>query len=442
VLPEGLATKLEVLVRTVQNGSRVPSVSAAVFRDGQVVWELAIGTADIGHMVPATPQHAYRIGSITKTFTAVGVMQLRDAGRLDLDAPVASVVEQMPPGPTIRQALSHLSGLQREPPGNMWETMIPPTRSELLAGLAEAERVAAPGTLFHYSNLVFAIMGEVVARAGGSTYEDYLRERVLDPLGLARTRMRPEDPAAVGYYVDPFSDDVHLEPDPPVTETTGAAGWLWSTTGDLARFGDFVCTGREGVLSRDTMDEMARVETMVDGDRWTLGWGLGLELYRRGDRVLVGHGGAMPGFLACVAVHRAERTGAAVLMNTSAHAAPETLALDLATASLDAFEREPPVWAPGTVPEEVKPLLGLWWTEGEEIVVSFRDGRLQADLVHGPAGRKVSYFERETETVWRCVEGRERGERLETVRNVTGVVDKLYFATYPMTRNPSTFGSL
>ena len=171
------------------------------------------------------------------------------------------------------------------------------------------------------------------------------------------------------------------------------------------------------------------------------GWGLGLELYRRGDRVLVGHGGAMPGFLAGLVVHRGERTGAVVLTNTGAEAAPEALALDLAVATLDALPRTPPVWEPAAcAPAELDGILGQWWTEGERVVLALRGGRFQAELVGGPVGRNVSFFEPDGVDRWRVVEGRERGELLRAVRGDDGAVTKLYFATYPLTRAPSTFG--
>jgi CubicO group peptidase (beta-lactamase class C family) len=410
-----------------------------VFRDGDLVWERALGFADVDSGEAATTGHAYRIGSITKTFTAVAVLQLRDEGRLQLDEPVRAHLPEFPGDATVRQALAHLSGVQREPPGEIWETMQAPTREELVDGLGHAEQVLEPGVAWHYSNLAFASLGEVVARLGGS-YEAVLRERILDPLSLTRTRLRPEGARATPYFVHPYADAVRVEPDPEVTESTGAAGWLWSTVGDLARFGDFLCTGADGVLPLATLDEMARVQTMVDRERWTLGWGLGLELNRRGDRVLVGHGGAMPGFLAALVVHRQERTGAAVLMNTTAGASPVALALDLACAALDSLGREPRPWSPGAIPDDVEPLLGLWWTEGERLVLSFREGRLQADAVDRTESARLSYLEPDGADRWRVVAGREQGELIRAVRDDAGAFVKLYFATYPVTRHPSTFG--
>ncbi len=433
--------ELDRLVAAAQAERRLPSVSAAVFHHDEVVWSRAIGLADVERGEPASPQHAYRIGSITKTFTAVCVLQLRDAGLLELDAPLRVYVDEAPAGPTVRQALSHLSGIQREPPGEIWETLEPPSRQELLDSLPLAERVLAPGELWHYSNLAFAVLGEIVARIGGAPYREYLQERVLDPLGLTRTTFTPSDPVARGYFVDPYCELALPERDLVMSDSTAALGQLWSTTGDLAAWGSFLASGRAGVLVRSTLDEMARVQTMADHASWTLGWGLGLELYRTGDRVLAGHGGAMPGFLAGLAVSRAEGVGAAVLTSASTRAKAEDLALQLACAALDAMPAERAAWTPGgEPPAAIRELLGLWWTEGNELVLSHRDGRFQAELVYGPAGRRVSWFEQEAVDRFRVVEGRERGEQLRVVRDGSGAVVKLYFATYPVTRTPQTFG--
>lgn len=438
--PDGLVRRLDRLVATAQAGQRIPSVSAAVFRDGEVLWRAALGAADTARGEDATPDHAYRIGSITKTFTAVCILQLRDAMVLDLDDPLRTHLPEVPAGPTVRDALSHLSGFQREPPGEIWETLLPPTREGLLAGLEDAERVLRPGESWHYSNLAFGLLGEIVARRNEGEYEDVLRARVLEPLGLARTGFDPSPPRATGYYVDPYADRVTVEADPAAAGPIAAMGWLWSTVDDLARWADFLVTGRDGVLAAATLDEMARVRTMADEATWSVGWGLGLELYRRGERVFVGHGGAMPGFLAAICVHRPERTGAVVLCNTGAGARPQALALDLAEAVLEALPRPPALWRPdGGAPGEVVPLLGRWWSEGSELVLSWGGGRLRLELVDGPPGRNVSWLELEGEDSWRIVEGRELGELLRVARDGNGAPQKLYVATYPLTRAPVAF---
>ena len=417
----------------------MPSVSASVFRGDELLWQAALGLVDVEARTDATPDTQYRIGSITKTFTAVCVLQLRDAGELSLDDPLTRFLPESAHGPTIGRMLAHSSGLQREPPGEIWETMQAPSREELLSDTADAEQVLEPGSWWHYSNLAYALLGEVVARAGGGTWEETLQARVLDPLGLSRTTPEESDPAARGYFVEPYSDAVRLEPELDLGGA-GALGKLWSTTGDLARWGAFLAAGDDRVLEASTLEEMAHVRAMVDHEGWKLAWGTGLELYRSGDHVFVGHGGAMPGHLAGLVVNRKTRIGAAVLTNTGAGASPEKLALDLAVAAIEALPHASEAWQPGEqASPEIEPLLGRWWVEGSEMIFSWRRGRLEAKLVGGPTGRDTSYFEPEGQDRFRSVEGRERGELLRVVRDAEDAIEKLYFATYPLRREPSTF---
>ena len=419
----------------------MPGVSAAVFRGRDVVWERALGLADVGRGEAVTAEHTFRIGSITKTFTAILVLQLREESKLSLDDELRAHVAEAPAGPTVRHALAHLSGIQREPPGEIWETLRPPSREELLAGLAEAEQVLAPGERWHYSNLAYGLLGEIVARLHERPYREVLQERVLDLLGLEHTALEPLAPVATGYYVHPWSDAASVEPDVEMTEATAALGQLWSTTGDLARFGAFLAEGDDAVLAKPMLDEMARVAVMADQDAWTVAWGLGLGLYRRGDRVYAGHGGAMPGFLASLVVSRRSGFGAVVLTNSSAGAKVETLALDLAEAADSLAPPAPVAWAPDEgAPADVAPLLGAWWTEANELRVTWRDGRLRAELLSGSPWNRRCAFAREGDDRWRCIEGRERGELLRVVRDEAGTPVKLYFATYPCTRQPATFG--
>jgi len=437
--PETLHRELGRKLRTAQSEQRLPSVSASVFRRGEILWQDSAGLADVEAEVVASPDTQYRIGSITKTFTAVCVLQLRDAGELSLDDQLTDHVPESAHGPTLARMLAHASGLQREPPGEIWETLQAPTREQLVAETAAAEQPLVPGTWWHYSNLAFALLGEVVARKTGGTWEEALRERVLLPLELDRTTAEAERPAARGYFVEPYTDVVRLEREPDLGGA-GALGKLWSTVGDLALWGSFLVDGNDRVLSASTLEEMSHVRTMVDHEHWSLAWGTGLELYRSGDHVFVGHGGAMPGHLAGLVVNRTTGIGAAALTNTSAGGRPEALALELARAAIEALPQEPKFWQPGDEPpDDVLPLLGRWWSEGNELVFSWREGRLQARAVDGVPGRDTSSFERVDDERWRSIEGRERGELLRIVRDGDGTIQKLYFATYPLTRAASTF---
>ena len=162
--PESLARELRTIVRRAQAEKRVPALTAAVAHAGELVWTDAVGLADVETGREATIDDQFQVGSITKTFTAVAIMRLREAGVLGLDDPLGEHLPQYGArSATLRRLLSHASGLQRELPGSTWETWEFPTPGELLDQLGDVEHVLGPHEHFHYSNLAFALLGEVVS---------------------------------------------------------------------------------------------------------------------------------------------------------------------------------------------------------------------------------------------------------------------------------------
>ena len=424
-----------------QKAGRLPSLAAAVFRGDELVWSDAVGVADAEKKVEATPDTQYAVASITKTFTAVSVMQLRDAGRLDLEEPLSRYLPEAAHGsPTLRRMLAHASGLQREPPGEVWETLEFPGEEELLGRLAEAEQVLPPRAAWHYSNLAYALLGHVVARVSGTPFRDYVQEQLLGPLDLTRTTWRPEGPAAKPYFVEPYSDVVRREPELELGGKGGESG-LSSTVNDLARWGSFLADPDVAVLAPASAAEMHELQIMAEPD-WTLGWGLGIGLVRRGERIFGGHTGGFPGFLSMFVYSRRDRVGAVVLTNSGHWPKLNETGLALAEAALDQLAPELEPWSPEEPPpEEIEPLLGRWWSEGSETVFSWRKGKLEARLATAPPEREPSVFEREGEDRFRTVSGGERGEAMRVVRDDSGAVVKLYWATYPFTRAPEIFGA-
>ena len=250
-----------------------------------------------------------------------------------------------------------------------------PTREELLAGLEDAELVLARASTGTTPTSRTALLGEVVARLGGRALpRDAAASACWSRSGSRGRGLEPRRALSrSGYFVEPYSDGVRAEPDLEMTETTAALGQLWSTAGDLARWGAFLAAGDDGVLAKgDAGRDGARRRVMADEERWTTAWGLGLGLYRRGDRVFAGHGGAMPGFLARCSCNRPTATGAVVLANSSAGAEVDGLGARSRRGGARARCRRsrPPGRPDDGVPDEVDPLLGRWWTEGGELVFS------------------------------------------------------------------------
>jgi hypothetical protein len=168
---------------------------------------------------------------------------------------------------------------------------------------------------------------------------------------------------------------------------------------------------------------------------------------RRGDRVYVGHGGAMPGFLTGLRVRRSDGVGAIVFANASSGALTLTLATDLIEAVLDAEPSLASAWVPEQPRPELEHLLGLWWSEGSPLTFFVRGGQLWSRLDDNDPLSETRYAAEPAEGVaagdrFRAIEGRERGELLEVVRAGDGSVDRLYFATYAVTREPLAFADL
>ena len=425
-----------------QSTGRVPGIAAGVARGGRLLWSDGVGAADIDSPdEPPTDDTQFLIASNTKTFTAVLVMALRDEGKLSLDDTVElHVPESAHGGITIRQMLSHTTGMQREPVGDVWDTLEWPDRAELVTGWNSAERILRPHHKWHYSNLAFSVLGEIVARIEGRDWAESLQARILDPLEMRRTTVGFADNAAVGYFVPPFSDVPVLEPVVDV-KATAAAGALASNVQDLATWGSFLADPTDEVLSKDTLDEMCQPQIMADLDGWRMTWGLGLMMLRVQDRVWVGHDGGMPGHMTGLLVHRSSGTVGIALMNSTSAPDAAGLAIELGSYVLENEPVLPEVWRAGSeLPDELEGVIGRWFSEGRGFTFSVRQGRLEARIDLAPASRPPSVFAKVDDDLYRTESGRETGELLRVTRDDSGAVARLSWATYRFTREPLAFG--
>jgi CubicO group peptidase (beta-lactamase class C family) len=451
-MPAATVGRLDRAVRRVQADARIPAVSAALHRADRNLWSCTVGASGVPS-APLDGDSRFRIGSVTKTFTAVLVLQCRDAGLLDLDDPVSAHLDVPAHGDvTIRRLLSHTGGLQREPYGNVWDTLLAPDVDALLADLARVERVLPNNRRFHYSNLAMAVLGQLVARLRGGTWAQALSARILEPLGLTATTLAPGERAAVGYLVDAYSDAARPEPQLDLA-AVGPAAQLWSTAADMARWAAFLADPEAvdpggTVLAAATLDEMRWPLTTTDETLWSAGFGLGLILVPQGDRVMhVGHDGAMPGFLAGVYGRRGGdgnpgALGCAVLASSGTSVAAIDLPHELLKLAVELDPADITPWTPGRpVPQEYRTVLGPWWSEGFEHVFFWRDGSLRARGADAPAGRPPSIFEPvpDRPDVFRTVSGREAGELLELTRDAHRTVVRMHWSTYRFTRRQETF---
>lgn len=288
---------------------RMTGASVALIAGPELIYVDGFGLADKRRSRPATADTVYRVGSISKLFAAVSVMQLAEQGRVDLDAPVAryapgfSYVNPFPEDApvTLRQLMCHRSGLIRESPaGNYFDPAEPGTQATALS-LRDTVLVHRPGTVTKYSNSGVTVEGYAVEAVSGQSFRDYQREHVLGRLGMNdsdwRLTRELRGRLAKGYLAVARPDGSFREIEAPQFEFgILPAGNLYSTVGDLARFA--LCLFNEGrtgsgpMLRPETLREMFTVQ--LSGE--TNGFGLGFSLQtHRGFRT-VGHSGAVYGF--------------------------------------------------------------------------------------------------------------------------------------------------
>ncbi|HEY7674909.1 MAG TPA: serine hydrolase domain-containing protein [Burkholderiales bacterium] len=296
----------------------LPSVALTVVQGDGPVWTRAFGFADVGAKTAATPQTLYRIGSITKTFTALAILQLREGGKLRLDDRVrdhltTTASEARRAGlldVTIRELLTHSSGLQRDLPGTWW------SRPGFPAQFPDQFRATyPPGTEWKYSNTGYALLGEVIAAAGGDPWARHVERRILAPLGMAGTGAGPRREGArpATGYSRPGPGEPHGPAQHADHGVVGPAAGMVSTIEDMGRWLAFHMGSGGSVLGGKSLREMHRPQWLLDD--WQTAWGLGMRVRRVDGRVRVGHPGSTPGFAGLIEFIPALKLGVAVLTN-------------------------------------------------------------------------------------------------------------------------------
>lgn len=415
----GTGRQLEALIARAQRDGRLPSIVAGVVRDGRLVW-----TGGVGNVMGNPADTQYRIGSITKTFTSVLVLQARDEGLLSLDDSLATYVPQAPFGDrTLRSLLSHTSGVPGEPAGPWWERTEGGDFAALVAANANTTAPLVSGQEFRYSNLAFALLGEMVARVRGETWWSLVQSRILRPLGMERTTYQAVPPNAQGYSVSHLLNTLTPEPHSD-TGAMAAAGQLWSTLDDLARYAGFVLTGHPDVLGLSTLEEAATT-VQHEGN-----YGLGFGRVAGGSGRLVGHTGTMPGFRASFFCDRGRGTAFLGLSNATIGQDSEKLATSVLALLEDCEPSIVAAWQPsGEVPGEVRELVGVWHWGETAFEISWVGEELA--MVELRSGWAYEEFRREA-IGW---VGTDRST-LDVVRREDGSVSHLVCETYVFTRTP------
>ena len=315
----------------------LPGIAVGVVSDQELVWSKGFGFADIKAKLPMTATTKFRMGSNSKLFTAIAIMQLREKGKLGLDDPVVKYLPWFKAKPageddgpiTIEQLLSHSSGLQRDA-GDHWASYNFPTSDELQRQYTDRQAAFAPSVRWKYSNLAYAVAGLVVEKVSGERWADYVEQNIFKPLEMNGTSVDKDvSGLAVPYGRRmPYGSREVL----PFVDARGmaAATGITSDVEDMAKFmsAQFRRGPRGGaqIVSSGSWREMLRVRSVEEN--WNSGTGLGFDVKRVKDKTYIGHGGGYPGNTTQTLIQLDDKVGVIVLTNAN-DSNPEDIAQQL-----------------------------------------------------------------------------------------------------------------
>jgi CubicO group peptidase (beta-lactamase class C family) len=302
-------TLLDLWIQEQMAYQQIPGLALGIVYDQEVIWSKGYGVEDLESREPVTPATLFRLGSVSKLFTATAILQLRDQGKLRLDDPVAqhlpwfelqSTLEGAP-AITIRHLLTHTAGLPREVAFPCFSTHECPSREEIIAAVPNQRAVYPPNKTYKYSNLGMVLLGEIIVSVSGETFADYIEQHIFEPLGMTRAAVVPSAELReqmATSYLRRLPDGTRRLSEYYETNGVAPAASIVSSLDDLARFaalhlGANPEFGDGDVVKASTLHEMQRPHWVYSN--WSGGMGLGFRISRREDKTLVSHGGWIGG---------------------------------------------------------------------------------------------------------------------------------------------------
>jgi CubicO group peptidase (beta-lactamase class C family)/D-alanyl-D-alanine dipeptidase len=300
----------------------LPAISIALVDGQKLVWQKGFGFANPKTKTPPSESTVYRVGSVSKLFTDIAVMQLVERGKLDLDAPVTRYIPEFRPrnpfgkAITLRQLMMHRSGLVRETPVGSYFDPDEPTLAKTIASLNQTSLVYAPETRTKYSNAAIATVGYVLERTQKTPFAKYLKSAVLDPLNMQSTSFEPTP--AINHRLAKslmWTLDGRTFDSPTFELGIAPAGSMYTTLADLSKFMSAMFAGGQGtrgrMLKRETLEQMWTPQTDDQGRQTPYGIGFGVSNFE--GRRRIGHGGAIYGFATTLAALPDDKLGVVVV---------------------------------------------------------------------------------------------------------------------------------
>ena len=304
--------------------AHVPGAAWGIVVDGELVYSGAAGVREVGTKAPVDADTVFRIASMTKSFTAMSILKLRDEGKLSLDDPAERYVPELKglrypttdsPRITIRHLLTHSEGF---PEDNPWgDQQLSETEEELSRMMREGIPFSnAPGIAYEYSNYGFAILGRVVSRVSGKPYDEFVSQNILQPLGMTSTTLHPSKVAATRRAVGYRWEDERWKEEPALAHGSfGAMGGMLTSVRDLSRYVSVLLEAwpprdgpEAGPIRRASLREMqqawrpAGMRVVLDKSTnathlTSTSYGFGLRVTQTCDfRAMVAHSGGLPGY--------------------------------------------------------------------------------------------------------------------------------------------------
>ena len=326
--PAQTVTDVDAVVQKAVDSKRIPAAGVAVVKDGKVVLAKGYGMADVDSSTAANENTVFQIASVTKQFTAAGIMLLVEDGKLKLDDPLGKYVPNVPAkwsSVTVRQLLNQVSGIPNYTEGRRLVNDKNYTKTEILGLVKEVPPAFDPGTKWAYSNTNYFLLGMVIEKASGKSYPDFMRDRVFKPLGMRSTEVNTSGlkfkNAATGYdFKDGKWEKAELDdPSQPF-----AAGAIISTPADMAKWSIAVSEGK--LLKKTSWDEIFASGKLVNGN--ATNYGFGWEIGKIGEVNYLAHSGGIGGFGSYHIRFPTENLSIVVLTNSAGRATP--LAMEIA----------------------------------------------------------------------------------------------------------------
>ena len=301
---------------------RLPALSIALVDDQHIVWARGFGLADAEANKSATADTLYRVGSVSKLFTDIAIMQLVEQGAIDIDAPITNYLPDFKPtnpfnnSITLRQMMAHRSGLVREPPVGHYFDDTDPGVAKMVESLNRTTLVYEPGTRTKYSNAAVATVGYALQKKTGMPFEKWAQEKVLTPLGMVQSTFTTT-PEVNKKLAKAVMWTYHGREFPAPTFELGEApaGCMYSTVNDLARFLTVVFNGGKTaagpLVKPETLRQMLTPQFAQEGEK--TGFGIGFSLGELDGHKRVGHGGAIYGYATDLAFLPDEKLGVVVI---------------------------------------------------------------------------------------------------------------------------------